>query len=42
MKQSKKVRKEIVLVYLNLLPLTPNKEIKNKEMFVFFLTPVYF
>ena len=33
------LNKEIVLIYLDPLPPSPNKEIKNKEIFVPFLTP---
>jgi len=37
--KNKCVNKEIVLIYLDPLPPPPNKEIKNKEIFVPFLTP---
>ena len=38
--QKKKcVKKEIVLIYLYPLPPPPNKEIKNKEILVSFVTP---
>ena len=33
------VNKENVLIYIDPLPPPPNKEIKNKEIFVPFLTP---
>ena len=31
--------KEIVLIYLDPLPPPPNKELKDEEIFVHFLTP---
>ena len=38
--QKKKcVNKEIVFIYFYPLPPPPNKEIKNKEIFVSFVTP---
>ena len=37
--KKKCVKKEFVLIYLYPLPPPPNKEIKNKEILVSFVTP---